>query len=241
MGQLERNLYIAEATVKYVESRMTHGASNKPDDVLHSKMKADALARTEHEEAMKNANVFSKGILWMQGPQPKEPGLTTQSAKAQRNAMVIDRSLPIIEQLLAEAAVIEGTGIGNCGEQATVGFGYLYARRDMPKFALALFGTNHEFLVLGVPRMQLIGTFPLGVAPLWPDEAVICDPWYHEWFGVAEGWTRRGRSILARTEGQAPANVKIGVVASVEPQRQENPLYRKEPKNWQYNPLYKGR
>jgi hypothetical protein len=81
--------------------------------------------------------------------------------------------------------MIENTKFGNCGEQSCVAFKYLIARGATNVAVVDWKSANHTFVVVGmeayVPETSQGSN---NVAPDWGPDAVVCDPWYHEWFAV---------------------------------------------------------
>lgn len=179
---LQHNLMLAEFAVAYTQEKMTKGASNKPEDLTHSSMR--------HAAQNSVMQFFMK------------PDLNPDSVLNQRNEMAprLAQAESVHEKALMAADEVERTGIGNCGEQSAVAYKYLYRRSDADLFVLAKLGTNHEFIIIGADAAQVSGLHLVAVAPNWPADAVICDPWYHEWFAVAVSWPSKIRQILAKTE-----------------------------------------
>jgi hypothetical protein len=131
---------------------------------------------------------------------------------------------PIFREILF-ARMVELSGLGNCGEQSRVAFSYLVRKRaegiaivdwgaprealTTPKGAKVQHG-NHTFVVIGM--LSTVGDksyASLNKAPHWGTDAVICDPWYHEWFPV-EGdqfrWRSKMAQIVNATLGISPAD-----------------------------------
>jgi hypothetical protein len=169
------NLALAEMAVKAVGGIMTHGASNKPIDIVHSTM-------------------YRGGVL------------TDQSTGEQRTSVSRTHGTEFVSEAefnRHQAARARQTGIGNCAEQATLAFEYLTTRARDGVAVLGM-GGDHVCVLIGVPDA---GTYPapsshdepLTSVPAWPASAVICDPWYHEWFSVHRDWSRKVRDILRMT------------------------------------------
>lgn len=204
---LKSNMLIAEAAVEYVAQKVHLGASNKPIDVLHAEMNA---RRADSGRGWVARTVF-----------PTAPALTDKSTENQRNSLAQSspdsiKNGPIENRVLWNASQSEASGIGNCGEQASVAFKYLHEKTKNTTFSLCKLGHNHELVVIGV-KDQLIGKYHyVDIVPAdWPNDAVICDPWYHDWFSVKSDWSRKIRSILRETEpGWIQVQVKMAVIAS---------------------------
>ena len=176
-----QNLIIAERVCNYVGQKMTKGASNKPIDLAHSKMRHDELP-------------FYK--RWFSSQDLASTSVDSQRVEVRNQG----KNLPLSELVFANARTVEASGIGNCGEQASVAFKYLCDQKLSDKFCLASLGHNHEFIIIGANGQQVNGMQYIGVSPDWPVETVVCDPWYNEWFVVQTDWTRKIRSILKETE-----------------------------------------
>lgn len=201
-----QNLVIAERTVNYVAQKMTLGASNKPEDLAHATMKRDAA-------------FAQKGRLARTFSSKPAPDLVRGSVSAQRQNLPQEAGMSRNENILARAVYVEGTGIGNCGEQSAVGYRYLKELTSYnDTFCLVNIGKNHSFLLLGVSGQDAHGLHAISQAPNWPQSAVVCDPWYHEWFRVDQDWTRKIRSILGQTEpGWTQVQTDIKVIAEAVP------------------------
>lgn len=197
----DQNLIIAETVVDYVRQRMTLGASNKSIDLEHAKMK--------HARDYKNMSFWQR--LRDPGPQ-----LTDKSVPEQRRAAPAPaQGMTPKQRIIADAQRIEQSGIGNCGEQSAVAFRYLCnVKPYADTFCYINLQRNHSCIVIGASQAQIHGTAPLGIAPPWPQAAVICDPWFNEWFRVDRDWTRKVRSILRETEpGWTQVNIDVTVIA----------------------------
>jgi hypothetical protein len=180
---LQHNLLLAELAVKYTQEKMLKGASNKPEDLAHSSMRHASQ------------NFVMRALT--------QPDLNTSSVTEQRKAMsgmLEDKDLTDHERVLLAGETIEASGLGNCGEQSSLAYRWLYHRKDADLFVLAKLGKNHEFIIIGASSDQVKGCHAVSAAPNWPADAVICDPWYYEWFAVASSWTAKVRQILNRTE-----------------------------------------
>lgn len=96
---------------------------------------------------------------------------------------------------------------GNCVEQSALAFEYLRGRGERGMAWMGFPDHNHMFVVMGLhTRPCDIAFFNIGGgAPLgWGPNAVVCDPWYHEWFLVREDWSRKIRHILHESSGIQP-------------------------------------
>lgn len=206
---LQQKLRLAENAIQYTISKMTKGASNKPIDLWHSEVRN------------KQENPWTYRL--------RSNDLTDKSVQNQRDQIKpgLNQIANANEKILATADLIETSGIGNCGEQSCVAFKYLWNLRTNPaNFVMINLGSNHTCLVIGASPPQVDGWWWITPSPAWPPDAVICDPWYYEWFAVNPDWTRKVRQILAATEpGWNPVQVKVAHIAA---------------RVWINNPLYQG-
>lgn len=177
------HLMWAERAVKYVENKIPYGASNKPIDVYHTSQKGPSPDRPK---VPKDMNESVKSIRRFLPTLVQKEGLTDP-----------------VDKLRARAQLAAHLGVGNCNEQAAVAFDYL--RTVGRETGLACVGFpehDHVFVVLGLPQKPPDNdkyTFGQGPPASWGDEAVVCDPWYHEWFHVNTDWKRKGERILSTT------------------------------------------
>ncbi|MCK5818259.1 MAG: hypothetical protein KAH18_03190 [Psychromonas sp.] len=97
------------------------------------------------------------------------------------------------EFIESRARRTEKSKVGVCDENAAHAFKYLYLRGER---GMALMNINniHLIVLLGLKKK------PPNISPIWigarcPDEwgedAVVCDPWYQEWFIAKEKWHMR--------------------------------------------------
>ncbi|MCF1457232.1 MAG: hypothetical protein LPH21_06595 [Shewanella sp.] len=196
-----QHLIIAERVCNYVGQKMTKGADNKPIDMAHSRMRHESQMR-DFKVYYDNLPSFLQPTVWRWRPKPdlNESMVSKQRNKASR------RSRDPFNWIIACALLTEQSGIGNCIEQACVGFKYLCNRTQCKVFTLVSVGFDHWFLVLGAGKDEVEGNYRLNQAPNWPANAVICDPWYNEWFIVEKDWCLKMRLILETTERRQPAH-----------------------------------
>jgi hypothetical protein len=111
---------------------------------------------------------------------------------------------PLTEVFL-RAQVAKFRLCGNCTEQSAIAFDYLYHQRNERGMAWVSFPNHdHMFTVLGLqvqPPKQEVFRIGFGPPASWSATAVVCDPWYQEWFAVATDWDRKIRHILRETSG----------------------------------------
>src|SRR5262245_42358035 len=124
-----------------------------------------------------------------------------------------------LEEINLRAQVAQHCQCGNCTEQSAFAFDYLRSRGERGMAWICFPSHNHMFTVLGldVPPAET-EEFKIGSGPpaSWGPKAVVCDPWYHEWFSVAtdwdrkiiyilrdaaESWLRRGTKVLVACRG----------------------------------------
>lgn len=178
------HLMWAERAVKHVENKIPYGASNKPIDVYHTSQKGPSPDRPKVPQDMK-ASVKSLRSFLRQ---------LIQKQNLQGD--------PVLK-LNARAQLAAHLGVGNCNEQAAMAFDYL--RTVGRETGLACIGFpdhDHVFVVLGLPQKPPDEeTYKFGQGPpaSWGNDAVVCDPWYHEWFHVSSDWKRKGERILSTT------------------------------------------
>ena len=174
----------AERAVKHVENKIPYGASNKPIDVYHTSLKGPSADRPKVPQDMKQSVRDLRSFL---------PTLIKQQ----------NLGGDPVAKLNARAQLAQHLGVGNCNEQAAVAFDYL--RTTGRETGLACVGFpdhDHVFVVLGLhqrPPDEDSYTYGQGPPASWGADAVVCDPWYHEWFAVSTDWKRKGERILATT------------------------------------------
>ncbi len=101
------------------------------------------------------------------------------------------------------------TGVGNCTEQSAVAFEFLKDRGETGMAWIGFPDHNHMFTVLGLsvqPPKTEIFTIGGGAPASWGPNAVVCDPWYHDWFLAATDWDRKIKHILRETTGDVLKN-----------------------------------
>jgi hypothetical protein len=117
--------------------------------------------------------------------------------------------------LSLRAQLAQYIGVGNCHEQAAVAFEYLRTTgRETGLACVAFPKHNHVFVVLGLPAKPPDNdTYQYGAGPPanWGDSAVVCDPWYHEWFEASIDWKRKGELILTKTAPGVASGDKIKI------------------------------
>lgn len=167
----------AERAVAYVDNMMKVGSSNRWHDVVHTGIRF----KTQNYETIQQQ--------------------LGEQIKKQREALKGGG------WFYKMANVVEQTGMGNCMERAVLAFRYLetvgrekgiayyFIKSENPP------GVDHAFVVLGLdekPPKEESFKFGTGI-PNWGLSAVVCDPWYHEWFIASVDWKRVGKHILQST------------------------------------------
>jgi hypothetical protein len=143
---------------------------------------------------------------------------TVKKAREEQERTTLDYSglgFSDAQRAIMIGAEIEKSGLGNCGEQARVAFKYLITKGasglaiiDWGKIEGREGGAsgNHTFVVLGMlAETPQVSFASLGTPPVWGTDAVVCDPWYQEWFAVVDPqkenqWTAKMSRILAETQ-----------------------------------------
>ena len=217
---LVQNLFYAETAVKYVESHLRGQASNKSEDVAH------LLQRYTQDKWAQ--------IQQLDSNEQKEESISelNDSSYVQRETRVLyaglDNRIDDAREARRKAGdrlnshAIKQHGIGKCFEHAVLACHYLNLRRVPSYYLETDSSTNHVFVVIGAAE-NLDGTSirvpskaPPG-EPLGTGDSVVCDPWYHEWFGIQQYWGTKMYRILSTTNalgGQLPEEISLTFNAS---------------------------
>jgi hypothetical protein len=179
-----KNLIYAEAAVKYAEEKLFLGSTNRRIDELHWRALSDKLGDSDVRAGLREefVNDLAKN-------QPS--GMSSGAA-----------SLWCADQA-------EAFGMGNCQSHSAVAFKYVLQHTDAREASILSVGDDHHLLVIGASPSELEsarserGTFRLDQPPRLPEQAVFCDPWYHEWFPASE-WPNKIKSILRQTQVHNP-------------------------------------
>jgi hypothetical protein len=240
MANSKYNLILAEYAVEYVQTIMSKGLGpdNRMESVVHkltvpvppveegpSPQRGWGLEQvfgTEWEKR-RDAQVAARND-WPRHLAEKKSEIVAAVARQRSDFAPLGKELFTgkTDGLWREnaavqlGAIVEKSGLGNCGEQSCVAFKYLITR-GAPGLAIVNWeGGNHTFVVIGMdPNVPKVSTGTLTIAPVWGPDAVVCDPWYHEWFAVESiaDWQSKMKRIfadanarpLALTEGKAAA------------------------------------
>ena len=208
---LLRNLNYAEQAVKYVEQHLRGKASNKPEDIVHTLQQNLRGQGYDHGRILDTLNA------------PAEAGERMDAILQTRRAAINDARTDRrwADTRLSHSAIITD-GIGNCFEHSVLACHYLNTKHIASYIAETDDDTNHVFVVIGAADdldEETIIVQP-AVTPGPPSATattVVCDPWYHEWFGIQQHWTLKMRRILMTTNRRAAglrANVPLTFTAS---------------------------
>ena len=260
---LTQNLILAQYAVKHVETIMSQGpgAFNRDESVIHRVLAERANANQPFPHTPEGPEPGPAN--WLEAQSRKfvdSPWVANQKAlTAQRDELLgkvkdekkaeirkarevqkeklfhtIKHSDPVMHTLMM-ACEIEKTGLGNCGEQSMVAFKYLVTKSAPGLAIVQIKGGNHEFVVIGmdvtVPALTKGSlTFP----PRWGHNAVVCDPWYHEWFEVGSlDWQPKMKRILGETLDIAPQSPYLNK-ANVASSDQLQSYARGMTKEWEF-------
>jgi hypothetical protein len=191
------DLMRAENAVKYVETKVKYGAPNRSEDVLHVEQRYFAL---DWPSSAPRDQSQMLGIL-----HGRLPEIMTLMDGPVANSAARMRTLSQLTQR---------GGVGTCIGLSAVAFEYLMDRHVMGMAVIGLERCDHAFVVLGLRQMPpVFESFESKGAPpaSWGLDAIVCDPWYHEWFIVGHDWNRKLQQILMRT-APAIANAESQVV-----------------------------
>jgi hypothetical protein len=234
---LRSNLALAEYAVSYVQQKMSKGLgpSNRMESVAKRVRLGPMPGVEEGPSPQRGWTEILSGTAWEQQRAQQLKG--QQAWKTRLNKAQVDQQSAIrtaVEMQRAEfrptAAVLYGNGdelervkaalaladivkkskLGNCGEQSCLAFKYLITRGAPGLGIIEWVSGNHTFVVLGMQASvakESSGSFAR--APDWGPDAVVCDPWYHEWFAVssASDWKTKMKRIAADAQRLSVADV----------------------------------
>jgi hypothetical protein len=198
-GNVQQNLMWAEEAVDYVGKHLRGRACNRPEDILHTMCQAWGTS-TVVDLMRDRPDVYNRAF-----------GEWTMHVWQQ-----IQACRRTYGRMLPDANVIIQNRLGNCHEHAVLACDYL-AKKGIPSSIYFVTTDDPEYLdhvwvMLGLPDdfvPPLPGVFgntervPLDETPaVFGPSAVVCDPWYHEWFSTQRDWARKMRSILRVTTHQ---------------------------------------
>jgi hypothetical protein len=187
---LQTNLIAAEMAVKYAHDNLRGRSSNRSEDLVHTHQHnlrkqfgnnpwaRDALRdeMSNRQELLRNSELISRGRV-----SAMEDARKTREAQGKR---------------LNAYAIIKDR-IGNCFEHSVLACKYLNVRYPGITSYIAETddNTDHVFVLIDVTARGVDGrtVYVSRRSPsvLLGANAVVCDPWYHEWFGVEQDWSRK--------------------------------------------------
>ena len=222
MSSTQCNLRLAEAAVNHVATVMAKvGPANRPEHVRrlvpwagpNPNYDADVAAMGQQlQVAVDGQRTFL------------DPSLNTVAQKTRMLWGPSERDR--VQAALRVAGHIEHTGLGNCGEQSFVAFKYLLATGATGVAIVNWMSCNHMFVVVGMEADYGESKASLDQPPAWGAHAVVCDPWFHEWFSIhsqidpehagnvhatnpagLREWHRKMKRILAETRPNLRGNL----------------------------------
>lgn len=151
---------------------------------------------------------------------PSERASTTEKVKSGRafaREYFSKNKLTADQEVSLRAQVAEHSRAGNCTEHSAVAFEYLRKKGERGIAWISFPDHDHFLLVLGVPaKPPTEDTFIIGghAPEAWGANAVVCDPWWHDWFYVRNEreWIFKISQILSSTSGR---NLLAGEVCKV--------------------------
>lgn len=202
---LLQNLVFAEMAVKFAEQHLRGGSSNRTEDIVHALQKRLRDNCFDRDQVMDN---LDNPYTYRQMPEIYMQRVADiNSARDERRKD---------GRRLHAASIIAG-GIGNCFEHSVLACHFLRSK-NVPSYMVDTDDeTNHVFVVIGVQGGLNGQTIDVDVRlnanpglPLSTNDSVVCDPWYHEWFGIRDSWGTKMHLILSTTskrENNALPNV----------------------------------
>ncbi|MEL6915631.1 MAG: hypothetical protein AAFP13_14130 [Pseudomonadota bacterium] len=168
---LQHNLKAAQAALEYTQSKLKKGAGNKWKDLVDT-----GGMNFFRVDAMRDAR---KGISGLGGTAPGAPESMTTYPKV---------------KWMSRTAI--ACGVGNCGENASVAFVFLYETWRMKRLDWMRYNDpgDHAWLLIGRAAGSTTADYRT-----WGNEAVVCDPWGDIVFHGLKtpqylyGWAKNGR------------------------------------------------
>ena len=191
------NLIAAEQAVKFANDQLQGRSSNRPEDLVHTmlqNLREQGYDRPSIQDQLASSvNVSSK----------------TKTIWSERVTEINDKRESRSDKgLRLNAAAIAADNVGNCFEHCVLACHYLNRRGVASYMADTDANTNHVFVLIGLPGGldgHTVNVTPNAFGPAAGAFTVVCDPWYHEWFGVQQDWGRKMRRIFAATTKYPPA------------------------------------
>lgn len=192
-------LIFAEMAVKHVENAVPYGAPNRAEDISHVRAASDTT-------------------IWP-ALAPRDQSMMVARLNQAEVTRLMNGTIETSEQRMAELATLSKRwGVATCIGMSAVAFDYLKQKKAKAR-GLAVFGLqgcDHVLVVLGLNDTPPAVEPVRGILPpaSWPAWAVVCDPWYHEWFSVRD-WARKFPHIINYTlrDRPRPAPVNVQLVA----------------------------
>jgi len=195
---LQQNLIRAERAVKYVESILRDKACNRPEDLVHQ------LKRLAGPDRFKRTMATGK-VQTLEDLQA-HPSLAYYMHKWKA-----DRNGQQFTDMRTFADAIRKTPVGNCMEHAVLAAVYLKFELKVAENVFVVRTDengsegylDHVFVLIDAEYLDDDETenydTPLDQPPDFGPHAVVCDPWYHEWYSVQQDWCRKMGATLRLT------------------------------------------
>jgi hypothetical protein len=202
---LLQNLILAEQAVKYANDQLLGRSSNRSEDMVRT------VVENLHESYKRLDQEDMKVLMRLE---------LNGGGFAEKRQLLFQERYPQIEAAresrkeagnrLNSAAIIKDN-VGNWFEHSVLACSYLNSgHRRVSGQPIASYlvdtdpWTNHTFVLVGAPpglagRTIKVTKHEFGA--INTGETVVCDPWWHEWFGVQQDWYKMWR-IFASTKKQ---------------------------------------
>lgn len=178
-------LIYAESAIKYVENTVKYGSPNRPEDLAHIEGR------------------YMRRLSWPANAPRDRTGMTSLLDQVEIGRLSDGPLFTSTIRIRQLATLTKASGVGTCIGLAAVACEYLL-NKGLSGVALMGFNQcNHALVVLGLSSApQAAEQFSrTGAAPSsWGPRAVVCDPWYYEWFDVSQ-WRRKFPHIVNATLG----------------------------------------
>lgn len=196
----QANLIAAERAVKFANDKLQGRAANRPEDLIHT------LQRTLRAEFGNSADATDRLTEEMSNPYGVK--LRTDLIYQQRTSAIgTARARRYTQGRHLSAPDIWKDNIGNCFEHAVLACHYLKQSGIPSYIAETDDNTDHVFVLIGSPPGldgQTVNVTSGAPGVISAPFAVVCDPWYHEWFSVQQDWGRKMWQIFERTTKNPP-------------------------------------
>jgi hypothetical protein len=200
------NLIAAEQAVKYANDRLRGRSSNRSEDLAHT-LQADLNTKYAGKLGARERVLTTLD-------NPGNVSRQTQEIYQERFGAIRDARRSREDQgNRLNAAAISADKIGNCFEHAVLACHYLNYANVRSYLVETDENTDHAFVVIGAPgglAGQIIEVRKNAPGALnGGGLAVVCDPWYHEWFSVQQDWGRKMWLIFSKTIKQPPVPDRV--------------------------------